>query len=122
MPRLIPDRTVRTTTSPGPGAGSPTGRISPQPGSRSQNAWATCWRASLMTVCVEVRGTSSDGFCAFRRLWAFACYGACLATCRQVAPLWQFSSPKSRLCKLSTRSGDSAEYVFVSSYGSESSS
>ena len=38
VPRLTPDRKVRTTTSPRPGSGSVTGRISPRPGARSQNA------------------------------------------------------------------------------------
>src|SRR5829696_7691768 len=40
VPRLTPERRVRTTTSSGPGSGSVTGRISPQPGARSQNACA----------------------------------------------------------------------------------
>ena len=73
LPRLIADRMVLTTTSPDPGSGSATGRISPQPGSRSQNAWATrssrttrpsCWRDSRMTCCVEVCGTSTGGLTA----------------------------------------------------------
>ena len=43
VPRLTPDRKVRTITSSRPGWGSVTGRISPQPGARSQKAWAsTC--------------------------------------------------------------------------------
>jgi class 3 adenylate cyclase len=41
VPRLTPDRSVRTTASPGPGSGSATGRISPRPGARSQNACAS---------------------------------------------------------------------------------
>ena len=41
VPRLTPDRKVRTITSSGPGSGSVTGRISPQPGARSQNACAS---------------------------------------------------------------------------------
>ena len=41
VPRLTPDSKVRTTTSSRPGSGSVTGRISPQPGSRSQNARAS---------------------------------------------------------------------------------
>ena len=41
VPRLTPDRSVRTTTSPRPGSGSATGRISPCPGARSQNACAS---------------------------------------------------------------------------------
>ena len=40
VPRLTPERTVRTTTSPRPGEGSLTGRISPRPGALSQNACA----------------------------------------------------------------------------------
>ena len=40
VPRLTPDRVVRTTTSSRPGSGRLTRRISPQPGSRSQNACA----------------------------------------------------------------------------------
>ena len=40
VPRLTPERSVRTTTSPLPGSGSATGRISPRPGPRSQNACA----------------------------------------------------------------------------------
>jgi len=40
VPRLTPERSVLTRTSPSPGAGSGTGRISPAPGSRSQNASA----------------------------------------------------------------------------------
>src|SRR4051794_28609249 len=38
----MPDRSVRTRTSPGPGSGSATGRISPRPGSHNQNASASC--------------------------------------------------------------------------------
>src|SRR5688572_21929260 len=41
VPRLTPDRSVRTTTSARPGSGSATGRISPCPGARSQNACAS---------------------------------------------------------------------------------
>ena len=41
VPRLTPERSVRTTTSPRPGSGSATGRISPRPGARSQNACAS---------------------------------------------------------------------------------
>ena len=41
VPRLTPDRKVRTSTSSRPGSGSVTGRISPQPGARSQNACAS---------------------------------------------------------------------------------
>ena len=41
VPRLTPDRSVRTTTSSRPGWGSATGRISPCPGARSQNACAS---------------------------------------------------------------------------------
>ena len=41
VPRLTPERSVRTRTSPGPGSGSEAGRISPTPGSRSQNASAS---------------------------------------------------------------------------------
>src|SRR3954447_25202143 len=44
VPRLTPDRNVRTTTSSRPGSGTVTGRISPRPGARSQNA-----RASIST-------------------------------------------------------------------------
>src|SRR5919198_2695754 len=40
-PRLMPDRSVRTSTSLRAGSGSATGRISPTPGSRSQNACAS---------------------------------------------------------------------------------
>src|SRR3954453_990918 len=40
LPRLMPDRSVRTSTSSGPRSGSVTGRISPEPGLRSQNAFA----------------------------------------------------------------------------------
>ena len=40
VPRLTPERMVRTSTSSGPGSGSATGRISPRPGARSQNACA----------------------------------------------------------------------------------
>ena len=40
VPRLTPDRSVRTSTSPRPGSGSATGRISPRPGARSQYACA----------------------------------------------------------------------------------
>ena len=38
VPRLTPVRSVRTSTSSGPGSGSATGRISPRPGSATQNA------------------------------------------------------------------------------------
>ena len=41
VPRLMPDRSVRTITSPRPGSGSAAGRISPRPGARSQNACAS---------------------------------------------------------------------------------
>ena len=41
VPRLTPERTVRTSTSSRPGSGSVTGRISPTPGARSQNACAS---------------------------------------------------------------------------------
>src|SRR5215218_5923004 len=41
VPRLTPDRSVRTTTSPRSGSGSTTGRISPSPGARSQYACAS---------------------------------------------------------------------------------
>src|SRR6185503_15206672 len=41
VPRLTPDRSVRTMTSPRPGSGSATGRISPCPGALSQNASAS---------------------------------------------------------------------------------
>src|SRR5215208_1331457 len=41
VPRLTPDRSVRTTTSSLPGSGSLTRRISPRPGPRSQNACAS---------------------------------------------------------------------------------
>ncbi len=40
MPRLTPEYSVRTTTSPGPGSGSATGRISPRPGAAIQKARA----------------------------------------------------------------------------------
>src|SRR5947209_12126037 len=40
VPRLTPEQTVRTITSSGPGSGSVTGRISPEPGARSQYASA----------------------------------------------------------------------------------
>ena len=40
VPRLTPERRVRTSTSPAAGAGTATGRISPRPGSASQNARA----------------------------------------------------------------------------------
>ena len=39
---------MRTSTSPGPGSGSATGRISPRPGSRSQNARASVGTATLL--------------------------------------------------------------------------
>src|SRR5215213_1233819 len=41
VPRLTPVRKVRTSTSSGPGSGTQTGRISPTPGLRSQNASAS---------------------------------------------------------------------------------
>src|SRR5215211_5051069 len=47
VPRLIPERSVLTTTSSGPGCGSDTGRISPTPGSHSQNACAFRRRPSF---------------------------------------------------------------------------
>ena len=56
VPRLTPDRRVRTITSSGPGSGSVTGRISPQPGALSQNACA-----SPFTVTV-LRMVNSDSF------------------------------------------------------------
>jgi hypothetical protein len=50
VPRLTPDRTVRTITSSGPGSGNLTGRISPHPGARSQNACASPERATDVTT------------------------------------------------------------------------
>src|SRR5215217_2256380 len=41
VPRLTPVHRVRTSTSSGPGSGTLTGRISPTPGSLSQNASAS---------------------------------------------------------------------------------
>jgi hypothetical protein len=41
VPRLTADRKVRTMTSSRRGVGSVTGRISPHPGARSQNAYAS---------------------------------------------------------------------------------
>ena len=41
VPRLTPEHNVRTSTSSCPGSDSATGRISPQPGARSQNACAS---------------------------------------------------------------------------------
>src|SRR5215210_4689606 len=51
VPRLTPDRSVRTTTSPLPGSGSATGRISPRPGLRSQNACASSSTAYASASC-----------------------------------------------------------------------
>jgi hypothetical protein len=40
VPRLTPEKRVRTSTSSGPGRGTTTGRISPSPGARIQKAYA----------------------------------------------------------------------------------
>src|SRR6185312_6144910 len=48
VPRLTPDRSVRTSTSPGPGSGSATVRISPRPGSAIQNARASVGTGTLL--------------------------------------------------------------------------
>ena len=40
VPRLTPDRTVRTTTSAGPGSGRSNGQLSPRSSARSRNACA----------------------------------------------------------------------------------
>ena len=54
VPRLTPDRRVRTITSPRCGSGSVTGRISPEPGARSQNACAsTCTDLTLPDLRVN---------------------------------------------------------------------
>src|SRR5437588_6837666 len=51
VPRLTPDRKVRTITSSRPGSGSVTGRISPRPGARSQNACASaCTGLTLQDI------------------------------------------------------------------------
>ena len=50
MPRLTPDRSVRTSTSSGPGSGNSTGRISPWPGSRIQNARASVGTPTLLSA------------------------------------------------------------------------
>src|SRR5580692_11362970 len=55
VPRLTPERNVRTITSSGPGSDSVTGRISPQPGARSQNAYASAC-AGLTTRGLGVNG------------------------------------------------------------------
>ena len=54
VPRLTPERTVRTSTSPGPGSGTSTGRISPTPGSLSQNALA-CTAITSPSSCRQGR-------------------------------------------------------------------
>src|SRR6185312_13760547 len=51
VPRLTPERKVRTATSAGPGSGRGTDRSSPTPGSRNQNA-----RAALRTGLILLRG------------------------------------------------------------------
>src|SRR3954447_6589090 len=58
VPRLTPDRNVRTTTSSRPGAGSDTGRISPHPGERSQNASASS-TTSYASASVLILGRGS---------------------------------------------------------------
>jgi hypothetical protein len=50
VPRLTPEKSVRTTTSSGPGSGSPIVRISPSPGARSQKARAVWGMSSLHEV------------------------------------------------------------------------
>src|SRR5436305_15307209 len=55
VPRLTPDRMVRTTTSSRPGAGSATGRIAPQPGARSQNACALACTGFTTSRCHDYR-------------------------------------------------------------------
>jgi hypothetical protein len=51
VPRLTPERSVRTTTSPRPGSGNVTGRISPRPGARSQNACASASTSYASAWC-----------------------------------------------------------------------
>jgi hypothetical protein len=54
VPRLMPDRKVRTITSSRRGWGSVTGRISPRPGVPSQNACAsTCTDVTLPDLAVN---------------------------------------------------------------------
>src|SRR5215207_3591644 len=60
VPRLTPDRSVRTTTSPLPGSGSATGRISPRPGPRSQNACACSSTSMRRLRAASVCGTRGD--------------------------------------------------------------
>ena len=49
VPRLTPERKVRTFTSPSSGAGNVTGLISPTPGARIQNACASaCTMAHIL--------------------------------------------------------------------------
>ena len=72
VPRLTPERRVRTTTSSRPGSGSVTGRISPQPGSRSQNARAVVLHGAHLgrssahgvpeTTLHKIRRTGALGF------------------------------------------------------------
>lgn len=58
VPRLTPDRSVRTITSPCPGLESVTGRISPQPGARSQNACASVRKLDML---IDAISTEPDG-------------------------------------------------------------
>src|SRR3954466_3027097 len=72
VPRLTPDRKVRTTTSPCPGSGSVDRLISPDPGARSQNACAPSCKAPPAGTAVFIertyeRGGGPDSLVAARR-------------------------------------------------------